>query len=142
MMDRSQDTPERQRLEALVGRLSDAELMTPLPDGWTVASVLAHLAFWDQRAAVLMERWQDSSPGPSEADVEAVNNASKPQWLALQPRVAATLAVEAARAADAAMDAASPRLIEQIIAAGPPIAISRAEHRREHLEEIEAVLGR
>ena len=137
-IDRTQDAPERQRLEALVNRLSDSDLITAMPDGWTVAAVLAHLAFWDERAAVLVERWQrEGVAGPSEADVEAVNGAAKPQWLALPPRVAAALAVQAARKADAALDAASPHLIDQIVAAGPPISLSRAEHRAEHLDEIE-----
>jgi Mycothiol maleylpyruvate isomerase N-terminal domain len=44
------NTAERARLEAVVGRLTDADLKRPLAAGWTVAAVLAHLAFWDQRA--------------------------------------------------------------------------------------------
>ena len=135
-LDRSQDASERRRLEALVDRLSDSELGT----GWTVAGVLAHLAFWDQRAAFLLERWQRDGVGPSEADTDAINNAAKPQWLAIPPRDAAALAVAAARAADAAVDAASPELIDQIVSIGAPISLSRAEHRREHLDEIERAL--
>ena len=49
---------ERARLRALVARLSDADLARPMPGGWTVAAVLAHLAFWDQRIMVLLERWE------------------------------------------------------------------------------------
>ena len=47
---------ERRRLEALVGKRDDAALSRPMPDGWTVASVLAHLAFWDQRIATFIEK--------------------------------------------------------------------------------------
>src|SRR5256714_15527645 len=46
---------ERRRLEALVGKLDDAALGRPMPDGWTVAGVLAHLAFWDQRIVTFIE---------------------------------------------------------------------------------------
>jgi hypothetical protein len=46
----------RQRLQVLVARLDDAELAYPLGDEWTVAAVLAHLAFWDRRAAILLAR--------------------------------------------------------------------------------------
>ena len=35
---------ERRRLEALVGKLDDAALSRTMPDDWTVAGVLAHLA--------------------------------------------------------------------------------------------------
>jgi hypothetical protein len=136
---RSQDAAERRRLEALVDQLSDGELATPMADGWTVAAVLAHLAFWDRRAANLVERWQRQGVGPSMADVDAINDAGKLQWLALPPRVAAAQAVDAARAADAALDAV-PEMIEQIVAIGYPINVSRAAHRREHLDAIERAL--
>ena len=45
------------RLQALVDRLSDRDLAHPMDAGWTVAGVLAHLAFWDQRIVVLLDRW-------------------------------------------------------------------------------------
>jgi hypothetical protein len=140
-MDRSQDTRERQRLEALVRRLSDPELTRQMDDGWTVAAVLAHLAFWDRRAAVLVERWRRTGVGRSEAEADAINDAAKAQWLALPPRVAAEQAVEAARAIDAALDAA-PDLVEQIVRSGSPVNVSRAVHRREHLDQIERALAR
>jgi hypothetical protein len=138
--DRTEDGPERQRLEGLVQRLTDAELGTALSDGWTVAGVLAHLAFWDRRAVILVERWRKQGIGRSDADINAINDAAKADWLALPPRVAAHQALEAARAIDAALDAA-PALVEQIVAIGYPINPSRAVHRREHLDEIERALA-
>lgn len=132
------------RLRALVDRLSDQELAQPMPAGWTVAGVLAHLAYWDQRIVVLMDRWgadgRDTPPPLiDEAAVEWVNDAGKPLCLALPPRVAARLAVEAAVAADQRVAAASDALLAANAAAGSPISVSRAAHRREHLDEIERV---
>ena len=52
-MDRpfvAENTKERERLSALVGRLTDEELSLPLEDDWTIAVALAHLSFWDQRS--------------------------------------------------------------------------------------------
>src|SRR5205085_11705747 len=46
---------ERRRLEALVGKFDDAALSRTMPDGWTVAGVLAHLAFWDERIVTFIE---------------------------------------------------------------------------------------
>src|SRR5689334_8700766 len=46
---------ERRRLEALVEKLDDAALSRAMPAGWTVAAVLAHLAFWDQRTVTVIE---------------------------------------------------------------------------------------
>jgi hypothetical protein len=52
----AENTRERERLIALVARLTDEELSLSLEMGWTIASAFAHLAFWDQRAWVLMRR--------------------------------------------------------------------------------------
>jgi hypothetical protein len=73
---------ERERLKAFVGRLSDEELSRPMAADWTVAGVLAHMAFWDARALHLMDKWE-SGVAPSAADYEPedidwVNDASKP----------------------------------------------------------------
>ena len=90
----------------------------------------------DRRAAILVARWQKQGIGRSDSDVDAINDTAKTDWLALPPRKAAQLAVEAARAIDAALDAA-PELVDQIVAIGYPINPARAVHRRDHLDEIE-----
>lgn len=135
---------ERRRLEALVGKLDDAALSRPMPDGWTVASVLAHLAFWDQRIPTLIDLLERGKKLPEEnpIDVEWINAAAKPTQLALLPRRAATLAVETARAVDEAVAAMSAELLAKNAAAGSPIKLQRSEHRREHLDEIEQALAK
>ena len=147
MADRSyvaENDRERRRLEALVGKLDDAALSRAMPAGWTVAAVLAHLAFWDQRIVLLSEQLRrGASVPPAEAgNVDWINDAAKPTQLALAPRRAATLAVETARAADQAVATLSDDLLAKNAAAGSPINLLRAEHRREHLDEIEHGLGR
>jgi DinB family protein len=147
MADRSyvaENDRERRRLEALVGKLDDAALSRAMPAGWTVAAVLAHLAFWDQRIVLLCEQLRrGASVPPADAgNVDWINDAAKPTQLALAPRRAATLAVETARAADQAVAALSDDLLAKNEAAGSPINLRRAEHRREHLDEIEHVLAR
>jgi hypothetical protein len=135
---------ERHRLEALVDKLDDNGLGRPMPAGWTIASVLAHIAFWDQRIILLIELLKrgESIPLENAVDVEWINDAAKPAQLALPPRRAATLAVETARATDQAVAALSDDLLAKNAAAGSPINLLRAEHRREHLDEIEEVLRR
>jgi hypothetical protein len=135
---------ERGRLEALVKKLDDAGLSRAMPAGWTVAGVLAHLAFWDQRIVVLSELLKRGAVVPKEisGDVDWINDAAKPAQLALPPRRAATLAVDAARAADQAVASLSDELLARNAAAGSPIKLLRAEHRREHLDDIERLLAR
>ncbi|MGH2558661.1 MAG: DinB family protein, partial [Thermomicrobiales bacterium] len=85
----------QKRLRALVGQLSDDDLRRDIGDGWTVAAALAHVAFWDRRAVVLLERWERDGVSPSPADVDAINDAMLPQWRAIPPRavVEDTLAI-------------------------------------------------
>lgn len=137
---------ERRRLEALVARLDDATLSRPMPAGWTIAGVLAHLAFWDQRILVMIDLLKRGAPVPSYTDdpvhFDWINDAAKPIQLALPPRRAAEVAVEIARTTDQAVATLSEDLHAKNGAAGNPIKLLRAEHRREHLDEIEQVLAR
>ncbi|HKW91037.1 MAG TPA: DinB family protein [Methylomirabilota bacterium] len=142
-----ENAAELARLRALVDRLSDRELASPMPDGWTVAAVLAHLAFWDHRIVLLLDRWGPDGRGTrpptiDETSVDWVNDAGKPLCLALDPRVAARMAVDAAVAADQRVAQASDALLAANAAAGTPISPNRAAHRREHLDEIERELSR
>ena len=136
---------ERERLERFVARCSETDLERPLPAGWTVAATLAHLAFWDERVRLLFERWQNAGAAPADenaSDVDWINDSAKPMFLALPPRRAAELAVSIARAADRAVEALPDELLARNAAAGAPLNVVRATHRRQHLDEIERVLGR
>jgi hypothetical protein len=138
---------QRERLRALVRRLGDQDLARPMAAGWTVAGVLAHLAFWDERIVALLDQWERHGPAwapPVEqaTDVDWVNDAGKPLCLALPPRVAADLAVSIADTCDRRVAAVSDAIIEANKRGGTPLNWSRAEHRKEHLDEIEQMLTR
>ena len=142
----SENQAQLTRLRGLVGKLSDQELLRPMPAGWTVAAVLAHLAFWDYRIVTLLDQWGPDGRGTpprayDETAVDWINDASKPLCLALPPRVAARMAIEAAIAADERVAGLSEGQLEANTAAGSPISVRRAEHRREHLDEIEGTLS-
>jgi hypothetical protein len=147
-VDRSyaaENTSQRQRLRALVDRLGDEDLRRPLPAGWTIAGVLAHLAFWDQRVLVLLDRWERGGAGAEprridHADVDWINDSAKALCLALPPHIAARLAVTVAEAVDGRLAALSEDRLAANAAAGSPINVLRAQHRREHLDEIERAL--
>ncbi len=149
MVDRSfvaQNDAERRRLRTLVARLSDQELARPLPTGWTVAGVLGHLAFWDQRILVLLERWQKDGVAAvpqalNPSDVDWINDAAKPLLLGLPARRAAELAVSIAEAVDGKAARLGEAFLSRNAGAGNPVNLLRAEHRREHLDEIEGALS-
>jgi hypothetical protein len=135
---------ELQRLRALVERASDADLSRSMGDGWSVASVLGHIAFWDLRIVTALERWGPDGTGsfPSYYDdaVDWINDAAKPLISALEPRAAARVAIEAAEAADRSVAEMSDDLLAKNEETGGYINTDRADHRGEHLDEIERLL--
>jgi len=146
-VDRSyvaENDAERGRLRSLIARMSDAELGRPMPGGWTLAAVLAHVAFWDARAVYFINKWGPSGE-PSiyeEEDTDAVNDSAKPLCLALRPRDAAELAMRLAEESDEKVKMLSDAMLAKIAAKGaPPFNLARAIHRKEHLDDIERAYG-
>jgi len=50
-----------QRLKSIVHRLTDTDLALSTDYGWTIAALLAHLAFWDQRVLVNLQSLREVS---------------------------------------------------------------------------------
>jgi DinB superfamily len=131
---------ERKRLQLLVDRITEEELSLPLGEGWTIAAAFAHLAFWDQRALVLMRKWKKTAVAPSPIDDDVANDALLPHCLAIPPRIAARLAGSAAEAIDLELERASDNLITDISKLGDRFRLYRSDHRKLHLDQIENLL--
>lgn len=129
-----------ERLNSVIDRLSDDDLQRKFDWGWTVAVALAHVAFFDRRAARLVERWQCVGCGPSPYDADAINDAMLPAWLLIPPRAAAQEALAAAAEVDGLVANLPDNLLDQILQGGS-VNPNRAVHRNNHLNEIEALLA-
>jgi len=138
------NTRERERLRALVERLTDDELGRNVNDQWTVAGVMGHIAFWDARVLALadkVERGVPFSPSDEEPeDVDWINDASRPLIHAIPPREAARLSLRLAEETDRRVASLPPERMYPIDADSPVSAL-RATHRGEHLDQIEAALS-
>ena len=145
-MDRpfvAENTKERKRLSALVGRLTDEELSLPLGDDWTIAVGLAHLSFWDQRSLFLVRKWKKSGVvEPSPIDIDITNDSLFSIWLAIPPRAAANLAVSSAEEIDRELEEASSDLIAKIEGLGGKFRLYRSIHRKLHIDQIEGLLNK
>ena len=130
-------------MRALLSRLSDEDLGAMVNEYWTVAGVLGHVAFWDGRALFLagkLERAQPSTADGEPEDVDWINDATRPLIHAIPPREAAELALRVAGETDRAVASLSPELVATIDD-NTPLNPLRADHRGEHLDEIEAALS-
>jgi hypothetical protein len=142
-MDRSfvgENAAERSRLRDLVTSITDEQLRLLLPNGWPIYVALAHLAFWDQRSAVLVKKWNKDGIAPSPIDVHVVNDALVPFFHAMAPRKAAELALFSAETIDSQLEQAPDNLIAGLVALGDRFRLFRSDHRKVHLDKIESVL--
>lgn len=128
-----------QRMRDIASRLSDAELLTPVGEHWTVAIVFAHLAWWDRRVMVVLNRTaEDCKLFIPEIDT-VVNDLSLPLWAAIPPREAVRIGIETAADLDRRLEVYDPTLLEEIYAYNPRWVV-RALHRNDHLDEAEAAM--
>lgn len=122
-----------------MARLSEAEMQTRVGEHWTVAIVLAHLAFWDRRVIYVLERTeQDGALFVPQLDI-VINDLSLPLWAAIPPREAARIAIETAEALDQRLEAFPTALLEEIYTYNKRW-VDRSLHRNEHLDEADAAL--
>lgn len=138
----AENARERERLVGLVEGLADDELRLPLEAGWNIAAALAHLAFWDRWSLVRLRRWKQCGVAASPVDLDAVNETFLPFGLALEPRVAAKIAVSSAEAIDRELEEISDDLVRAVEGLGDKFRLYRSIHRGMHLDEIEDALRR
>ena len=128
-----------ERIRAMAQRLSDEEMQAPVGEHWTVAIVMAHLAFWDRRVMYVLDMTErDGKLFIPEIDI-FVNDLSLPLWAAIPPREAARIAIETAETLDKRLEEYSPALLEEIFNYNKRWVV-RSLHRGEHLDEAEAAL--
>jgi len=135
---------QRARLKKFVSEITDKELKLVIyKEGWTIAVMLGHLAFWDERRLALAKRWRQGDLTRSDidgVDMHTVNDALVPFFLALPPRTLAELAVNAAEKLDKELKSLPIDILPRIQAMGDRNALNRGHHRKMHLDEIDAFL--
>jgi hypothetical protein len=135
-----ENAEERRRLARLITHLTEEQLALTLPNGWTVAVALAHLAFWDLRQAALLRRWIEEGVKPGNLDAEAINEPLSQLCEVLPLEAAVALALDAAEAVDQAVANLTEAQAEELIQMGLEPNLRRHAHRKNHLDKIEPVL--
>ena len=139
-----ENTESRRRLQALARQLSNEDLARSTDYSWTVAALLAHLAFWDQRMIMIVQRWLTEGFDESPIDSAVVNDSLRVICHALEPRTAVQLCLSSAAAVDAELENLSPELVKQLedhaAATQTQFRMNRSLHRNAHLDDIEKLL--
>lgn len=135
---------QTERLRWLIRGLDAARLAVRLPNGWTVAGTLAHLALWDRQRLCLMRRWAagDIRSGEGKYDGDVFNDAAQPLLEMIPPERAAAAALEAAEEIDAFLLEVSDELVEEALAHPDAPNLDRGSHREHHLDRVDQALAR
>lgn len=147
MIDRSHEATNeasRQRLAGLVASLEAADLAKDTGEGWTVAMVLGHVAFWDRWQ---LARWKTVGEGSVADSVVRqvsglINDANEGILRAVPAADAGPLALTTTTELDAFIAALPDSMVEVAQAAGRTRMLDRAHHRLDHVSQIERALGR
>jgi hypothetical protein len=132
---------QTERLRKLVRRLDAARLAVRLPNGWTVAGALAHVAFWDRQRLCLMQRWATGDIRSGAYDGDVFNAALQPLLEMIPAERAAAAAVQAAEEVDAFLLEVSSAVVEAALARPDAPNLDRGSHREGHLDRVEQALA-
>ncbi len=130
---------ERERLNQLATRITDEELTHTVDNAWTVATVFAHLAFWDRQRLELINYWEPNGFVPCVYPAHPFNAAMETFFGHVPPRQLVALAVAHAEALDSKIASLSDDMIAQIRAQPDAPNLERALHRQEHLAQLAAI---
>jgi hypothetical protein len=130
----------RERLARLAETLTSTQMAIDLGGGWTVASALAHMGFWDRWQAA---RWQEMLAGRWSADDASViaaedlaNEALDPYWSRASAADLPALALGAATRLDALAAQAPDDLVDALEGGPSAYLLHRHRHRIDHVDQI------
>jgi hypothetical protein len=132
---------QTERLRRLIQRLDASMLAVRLPNGWTVAGALAHVAFWDRQRLCLMRRWAAGDMCSGAYDGDLFNDTVQPLLEMIPAERAAAAAVQAAEEIDALLLEVSDEVIEAALARPDAPHLDRGSHRRHHLDLVGQALA-
>jgi hypothetical protein len=101
-----------------------------------------HLAFWDGLSLSKFEEWERTGEvqvPPMRDMADGINQAMLPWWRTIAPAQIRHAVVAAAEAVDRKAETLPVPIVEAILAVRPR-SLTRAIHRRQHLDQIERAL--
>jgi hypothetical protein len=132
---------QTERLRRLVRRLDAPMLAVRLPNGWTVAGALAHVAFWDRHRLCLMRQWAAGDFCSGAYDGDLFNATAQPLLEMIPPERVAAAVIEAAEEVDALLLEVSDEVVEAALARPDAPNLDRGSHREGHLDAVERALA-
>ncbi len=128
-----------ERIRNLTKRVTEEDLQHPMPDDWTVAIALAHLAFWDRRILYALDMTEREGKLVTPQIETFVNDVALPFMAAIPPASAVRLALETAQTLDKRLETFREDRLEELYAYNKRWVV-RALHPGEHLDDVDKAL--
>ncbi|HEX7252337.1 MAG TPA: hypothetical protein VF376_05595 [Thermoanaerobaculia bacterium] len=132
---------QTERLRKLIPRLDARKLAQRLPNGWTVAGALAHVAFWDRQRLCLLRRWAAGDWCNGGYDGDLFNATAQPLLEMIPHERIAAAALQTAEELDGLLLEVPDDLVAAALARPDAPNLDRGSHREHHLDIVERALA-
>jgi hypothetical protein len=129
------------RMRALVASLDASALAVRLPNGWTVAGALGHIAFWDRQRLCFLRRLATGVDCHTRYDGELFNETLLPFLEAIPGDRVAAMAVQTAEEIDQFLSTLPDEVIAAALDRPDKPNLDRGSHREYHLDQIDRALA-
>jgi hypothetical protein len=117
---------------------------TDVGAGWTVGTMLCHVAFWDKVRKVSIDRWIESGELPPNLEIENVhrlNESLRAMSETIPAEAGLHFALACAEEIDRQVESLQPVQIQELENSGRERWFRRHLHRKAHLDRIESALS-
>jgi hypothetical protein len=129
-------------LQTFLSGLDEGELTKVVDGGWTVSTILAHLAFWDRWVE---NRWRLFKANGAFDDLpdmgDLINPTAEAQWMALPPSSAKQLSEAAAESLNRTIQSLDATAVAAAVDTGREHLVDRSRHWNEHMDQLRRTLA-
>jgi hypothetical protein len=136
---REENREQNTLMKALLDRISEEEWNRSLNGGWTVGTMLCHLAFWDQMTLERLKAYRKTgsfAPVPDAENIDAVNSSVRLLAASIPLAEGVNLVRSITDAIDEYVAGLTTDEIEALKASGRDRWFRRGLHRQHHLQKL------
>jgi len=140
---REENKQENSRLRSVANRLTAQQWSLDLGGGWTVGTMLCHVAFWDKMTAIRLQRWIATdrlAAVPDQDNVDSINDSVRSLAGQIRFEEGAKFVLMCADEIDLLVAELPATRLEALEKSGRDRWVKRSLHRQIHLARIEKAL--
>jgi len=135
---------QNDRLKSILDTVSPAQWSQDIGGGWSIGTMMCHLAFWDQLTSVRLRLWKEKgrlAVIPDEDNINSINDSLRFIFRAIDYEHGKTLVKQSADEIDSLTQSLTPGQLAELESTERDRWFKRSLHRRHHLERIERTIS-